>query len=104
MATTSARTYADIDKAAPTQLRPWTAQRFPEGGVFGVTANILGVITNYFLTGPVGGPTAVIVGRVEMHDGGRQHHYLGHGLKGGTFVDADEFHRELSQLDAMVAA
>lgn len=100
----NARTYADIVKAAPTPLRPWVAERFPDGGVFGVTANILGVITNYFLTGPVGSPAAFIIGRVEMLPGGRQDRYVGSRLKGGTLVTDEDFDLEIGQYNTAAVA
>lgn len=98
---TDITTLADIAKATPSPIRPWIAERFTAGGVFGVTVNVLGIITNYFLAGPVGSPAAVIIGRTESAPRGRQNFYIGGRLKGGTLVNSQDFYDAISQYDGV---
>lgn len=83
-------TYAEVEKTAKTTLHPWTDSTTPHG-VFGATAEILGLVTTYFFTGTIGDPGATVVGRIEQAPDRRQNHYIGDHLKGGMWVGPGSF-------------
>ncbi|WP_159600535.1 hypothetical protein [Agromyces humi] len=78
------RTLADVIAASSLPVTTGVDYTTPDGH-FGATAVIVGVLTAFTLRGEIDDPAAVIVERIEFHQG-RSHRYVGGGLKGGVLT------------------